>query len=229
MARMARIVIPNIPHHITQRGNRSQKTFFSVKDKTAYLTLLHKHAQEAGLSFWAYCLMDNHVHLIAVPEKEDSLSKGIGDTHKHYTRMINFRENWRGYLWQGRFSSFTLDEKYLYAAIRYVERNPVRAGIVKKAEDYRFSSAKAHIYKTKDLLLLDNFVIEEIEDWKTFLADEDEKQDVKLFKKHARIGRPLGQEGFIENLEKTTGRILRPQKLGRKNRVSSMCPRNSPK
>ena len=216
MARMARIVIPNIPHHITQRGNRSQKVFFSGKDKVFYLNLLHRYAQEAGLNFWAYCLMDNHVHLIAVPEREDSLAKGIGDTHKYYTRMINFRESWRGYLWQGRFRSFPLDEKYLYAAIRYVERNPVRAGIVKKAEDYEFSSAKAHIYKTEDLLLSDNFVLEEIKDWKAFLAGEDKEQDIKFFKKHARIGRPLGQEGFIENLEKITGRILKPRKPGRK-------------
>ena len=219
MARMARIVIPNIPHHITQRGNRSQKVFFSDKDKTAYLNLLYKYAQDARLTFWAYCLMDNHVHLIAVPEKEDSLAKGIGDTHKYYTRMVNFRENWRGYLWQGRFSSFPLDEKYLYAAIRYVERNPVRAGIVKRAEDYEFSSAKAHVYKTNDLLLSDNFVIEEIKDWKEFLAEDDKDQDVKLFKKHTRVGRPLGQEGFIEKLEKMTGRILRPQKAGRKKKT----------
>ena len=218
MARIARIVIPNIPHHITQRGNRSQKVFFSDKDKTAYLNLLYKYAQDARLTFWAYCLMDNHVHLIAVPEKEDSLAKGIGDTHKYYTRMVNFRENWRGYLWQGRFSSFPLDEKYLYAAIRYVERNPVRAGIVKRAEDYEFSSAKAHVYKTNDLLLSDNFVIEEIKDWKEFLAEDDKDQDVKLFKKHTRVGRPLGQEGFIEKLEKMTGRILRPQKAGRKKK-----------
>jgi len=216
MARMARIVIPNIPHHITQRGNRSQKVFFSDKDKVSYLNLLHKHAQDAGLSLWAYCLMDNHVHLIAVPEKEDSLAKGIGGTHKYYTRMINFRENWRGYLWQGRFSSFPLDERYLYAAIRYIERNPVRAGIVKRAQDYEFSSAKAHVYKTKDSLLSGNFIIEEIKDWKAFLAGQDQDQDIKLLKKHARVGRPLGKEGFIEKLEKITGRILRPRKPGRK-------------
>lgn len=213
---MARIVIPNIPHHITQRGNRSQKVFFSDKDKSFYLDLLHKHAQEAGLSFWAYCLMDNHVHLIAVPEKESSLAKGIGDTHKYYTRMINFRENWRGYLWQGRFSSFPLDEKYLYAAIRYVERNPVRAGLVKRAEDYEFSSAKAHVYKKRDPLLSGSFLIEEIKDWRSFLADDDSEQDKKRFRKHGRTGRPLGQEGFIKELERITGRILKPKKPGRK-------------
>jgi len=215
---MARIVVPNIPHHITQRGNRSQKVFFGDKDKLCYIKLLHEHAQKAGLAFWAYCLMDNHVHLIAIPEQADSLAKGIGDTHKHYTRMINFRENWRGYLWQGRFSSFPLDEKYLYAAVRYVERNPVRAGIVKRAEDYEFSSAKAHIYKEKDILLEDNFMTGEIKDWKTYLTEGDDEQDRKLFHKHARVGRPLGEEKFIKKLEGITGRILRPMKPGPKER-----------
>ncbi|MDD5669941.1 MAG: transposase [Candidatus Omnitrophica bacterium] len=101
MVRIARIVIPNIPHHITQRGNRSQKVFFSDQDKKSYLRLLQKHCRESGLKIWAYCLMDNHVHFIAVPERKDSLAKGIGDTHKYYTRMINFRQHWRGYLCKG--------------------------------------------------------------------------------------------------------------------------------
>jgi len=162
--------------------------------------------------------MDNHVHLIAVPKREDSLAKGIGDTHKHYTRIINLRENWRGYLWQGRFSSFPLGEKYFYAAIRYVERNPVRAGLVKRAEDYEFSSAKAHVYKKKDPLLSNNFAIEEIKDWKAFLANDDNEEDKKLFRKHTRVGRPLGQEGFIEKMENITGRRLRPQKPGRRKK-----------
>ncbi|PIY82612.1 MAG: transposase [Candidatus Omnitrophica bacterium CG_4_10_14_0_2_um_filter_44_9] len=221
MARIARIVVPNIPHHIIQRGNRSQKVFFSDNDKTAYLNLLHKHTREAGISLWAYCLMDNHVHLIAVPEREDSLAKGIGDTHKYYTRMINFRENWRGYLWQGRFSSFPLDEKYLYAAVRYVERNPVRAGIVKNAQDYEFSSARAHINKTNDPLLSNNFLTEEIKDWKAFLLGEDKEQDTRLFKKHARVGRPLGEAGFIRKIENMTGRVLRLKRPGRKGRNSN--------
>lgn len=214
MARIARIVIPNMPHHVTQRGNRSQEVFFSNKDKEYSLELLRKFSREAGLTFWAYCLMDNHVHLIAVPEKEESLAKGIGDTHKYYTRMINFRENWRGYLWQGRFSSFPLDEKYLYAAVRYVERNPVRVGLVKRAEDYPFSSARAHIHKTKDKVLSDNFMLSEIKNWASFLAKEDDERERRLFQRHSRIGRPLGQEGFIEKLEELTGRILKPKKPG---------------
>lgn len=216
MARMARVVIPNIPHHITQRGTRSQKVFFTDADKRSYLELLLKHACKEGVSFWAYCLMDNHVHLIAVPEREDSLAKGIGETHKYYTRMINFRENWRGYLWQGRFSSFPMDEKHLYAAIRYIERNPVRAGLVEKAEDYEFSSAQAHVYKTEDPLLTDNFAVDEIKDWKAFLAEEDKENDQRLFRRHSRVGRPLGSEDFIVEIEKISGRRIRPLKPGRK-------------
>lgn len=215
---MARVVIPNIPHHIIQRGNRSQQTFFNNTDKIFYLNLLRKNAEASGIQIWAYCLMDNHVHLIAVPGKKDSLAKGIGDTHKYYTHMVNLRENWRGYLWQGRFSSFPLDEKYLYAAIRYVERNPVRAGIVKRAEDYEFSSAKAHVYKKRDILLSDSFIIEKIGDWRSFLAENDNEDNIKLFRKHSRVGRPLGHRQFIEKLEHLTGRMLTPMKPGRKKK-----------
>ena len=124
MARIARVVIPNYPHHVIQRGNRNQDVFFSDKDKQAYIDILHEHASRAGVAFWAYCLMDNHVHLIAVPDHENSLARGIGEAHRKYTRMVNFREGWRGYLWQGRFNSYVMDERHLYAAIRYVERNP---------------------------------------------------------------------------------------------------------
>src|SRR3990172_7668648 len=133
MVRIARIVIPGLPHHVIQRGNRRQPVFFRTSDFEAYLRILKEQSAKFGISFWAYCLMANHVHLIAIPDSEESFAHGIAETHRRYTRMVNFRENWRGYLWQGRFSSYPLDETYLYAAVRYVERNPVRAGIVTKA------------------------------------------------------------------------------------------------
>ena len=209
MARMARIVIPGCPHHITQRGNRRQNVFFYDKDRQYYLDLLHRYAQESGLSFWAYCLMDNHVHLIAVPKEEESLARGIGEAHRKYTRMVNFREGWRGYLWQGRVSSYPLGENYLYAAIRYVELNPVRAGIVKNAQDYPWSSAKAHILKEKDPLLSDNFVIEEIQDWSAYLDSGSGNTHYNLFRQHSRSGRPLGNDAFVTKLEKITGMTLR--------------------
>jgi len=135
MARVARIVAEGMPHYIIQRGNRRQQVFFSDDDKKTYMEMLYEQKLKYKVEVWAYCLMDNHVHLIVVPEDAEGLSKAIGETHKNYTRMINFREGWRGYLWEGRFKSFVLDESYLYAAVRYVERNPVRAKIVKKAED----------------------------------------------------------------------------------------------
>ena len=115
--------------------------------------LLHEHAMEAGIALWAYCLMDNHVHLIAVPKYKNSLAKGIGQAHRNYTWLINSREGWRGYLWQGRFSSYPMDERYLYTAVRYTERNPVRAGLVKKAQDYPFINLIKMIINYKNIVV----------------------------------------------------------------------------
>lgn len=216
MARIARVVIPNYPHHVIQRGNRCQDVFFSDQDKEYYIELLSKHAKKEGIKIWAYCLMDNHVHLIAVPQSKDSLAKGLGEAHRKYTRMVNFRHGWRGYLWQGRFLSYLLDERYLYAAVRYVERNPVRAGLVKKAEDYPWSSAKAHILKQEDALLSDNFLLSEIKNWSSYLAEDDKIKDAALFKQHSFTGRPLGDKDFIAKLEEITGRVLGREKPGPK-------------
>ena len=143
MARLARLVIPGLPHHITQRGNRRQQTFFCDEDYAAYVELMADWCKERGVEIWAYCLMPNHVHLIAVPKSEDGLRRAIGKAHRRYTRRINFREKWRGCLWQGRFASFVMDEPYLLAATRYVELNPVRAGLTTDAADWPWSSAKA--------------------------------------------------------------------------------------
>ena len=143
MGRLARVVLPNVPHHITQRGNRNQPVFFSEDDKKEYLRLVSTHAKRHGVQIWAYCLMTNHVHFIAVPDSEKSLTATFQEAHRLYTRRINFREGWRGYLWQGRFASFPMDEEYLIAAVRYVEQNPVKAKLVSNAWDYPWSSAKA--------------------------------------------------------------------------------------
>ncbi len=218
MARIARLVIPNHPHHVIHRGNRREKVFFNEDDKQAYLCVLTKQAEESGIEFWAYCLMDNHVHFIAVPKREDSFAKGFAQTHKLYTRRINFRKNWRGHLWEGRFKSCVLSEQHLYSAIRYVERNPVKAGIVKKAEDYIWSSAKAHVYKKRDEVLSDNFVVDEINDWREYLSDESDDGKGALFVKHADTGRPLGDEKFIEKIERVTEKILRKNKPGPKKK-----------
>ena len=215
MARFARIVVAGLPHHVVQRGNRRQPVFFEEEDRRVYLNYLKTYGERFGIQFWAYCLMGNHVHLIAVPNTERGLAKGLGEAHRNYTRFIHFREGWRGYLWQGRFSSYPLDEKYLYAAIRYVERNPVRAKLVKKAEDYPYSSAKAHVFGLGDPLLSDHFLKAEIRDWSAFLSEGDSEDEAR-FERYSRTGRPCGDGSFLDSLEKITGRTLRKRKPGPK-------------
>ena len=169
MARLARLVIPGLPHHVTQRGNRRQQTFFNDGDYAAYLELMAEWCREEGVEIWSYCLMPNHVHLIAVPKTEDGLRRAIGEAHRRYTRRINFREKWRGYLWQGRFASFIMDEPYLLAAARYVELNPVRAKLVDHARQWPWSSAKAHLSGRDDRLVKVAPLLAMVGDWKAFL------------------------------------------------------------
>jgi putative transposase len=215
MSRIARVVVPGCPHHIVQRGNRRQTVYFNDQDKVTYLELFSAHKDKAGIEIWAYCLMDNHVHFVAVPLDKTSLARGIGIVHKEYTRMIHFREDWRGYLWQGRFFSVPLSDQYLYRALRYVERNPVRAGLVSNAEDYRWSSASAHVFNSKDPLLSKDSLFLGIDDWAAYLAEDDTK-DREIILRHTSTGRPLGDDAFIARIEQTTGRILRKQKPGPK-------------
>ena len=197
MPRIARVVAPCMPHHITQRGNRRQKTFFSEMDYRKYLELMSESCSPHGVHIWAYCLMPNHVHLIAVPENEVGLRKAIGEAHRLYTRYINFREKWRGYLWQGRFSSFPMDMHYLLAAVRYVELNPVRAGMVKNPGEYLWSSADAHLKKQDDILVETKPLLDMIPDCESFLGESVTKDDLEILRQHYRTGRALGSETFI--------------------------------
>ena len=146
MARLARIVIPGVAHHVTQRGNRRQPVFFSDDDRKRYLALIREGCAAARVRCLAWCLMDNHVHLVLVPETADGLRAALGEAHRRYTRAVNVREGWRGYLFQGRFASYPMDDAHLMAAVRYVELNPVAARIVHRAEDWHWSSARSQIY-----------------------------------------------------------------------------------
>jgi len=216
MARFARIVVPNFPHHVIQRGNRRQNVFFTEGDRSLYIKLLQNQGEKADLKYWAYCLMDNHVHLVVVPKEKGSLAKGIAAVNRKYSFLVNSREGWRGYLWQGRFISYPMDEKYLVAAVRYIERNPVRAGLVKNAEDFGWSSARLHVYKIPDPLVSENPPNFPIADWAEFLKHDDEVALIRELRCHARTGRPLGDAAFLQRLEKITGRILRKGKPGPK-------------
>ena len=216
MARLARIVVPDVPHHVTQRGNRSQRVFFSDDDKKAYLKLLLEYSKKNKVEIWAYCLMDNHVHVIVVPRDAEGLGRCFKDVHQFYTRRINFREKWRGFLWQGRFSSFPMDERYLFAAVRYVELNPVKAKIVGQPEDYPWSSASAHIFKTQNALLSSFYLQNEITDWKSYLLNTESNVSDKQIEQSLKTGRPLGSTVFIEKLEGLLGMSLKRQKPGPK-------------
>jgi putative transposase len=219
MARLARVVIPGMPHHITQRGNRRQPTFFCEEDYAAYLELMGQWCKERGVAVWAYCLMPNHIHLIAVPKSEDGLRRAIGEAHRRYTRRVNFREGWRGHLWQGRFASFVLDEPHLLAAARYVELNPVRAGLATAPGDYRWSSARAHLKGKDDALVQVSPLLEIAGNWRRLLLSAVSEEQLQEFREHERTGRVLGDDRFQKRLEKKLGRVLRRQKPGPK-RVS---------
>jgi putative transposase len=217
MARRARLVIPGCPHHVTQRGNRRQKTFFNTRDYTTYLKLMADSCQEHDLEIWSYCLMPNHVHLIAVPKTADSLAAAIGKAHSQYSRIVNFREDWKGHLWQGRFASFVMDDPYLLNVARYIELNPVRAGLAGRAEKWPYSSASAHIKGQDDRLAKVAPLLALVPDWGKWLQMEPDTAELDNFRLHSQTGIPLGDEQFIDQLESLTGRILTRQKPGPKN------------
>ncbi|MBI4739363.1 transposase [Candidatus Woesearchaeota archaeon] len=222
MARLARVVAPEIPHHVTQRGNRRQKTFFCDEDYRFYIDLLADHCRRFGVEIWAYCLMPNHVHLIAVPDAQDSLAQAVGETHKWYTRKINFREGWRGHLWQGRFASYALDEQHLLACVRYIERNPVAAKIAVEPGDYPWSSARAHLLKRDDKLVKTEPLLSMIENWQEFLEEPISPEQEKIMARHEQTGRPLGEHGFISRIENILGRTLRKGKPGPKQKTAAL-------
>lgn len=232
MARLARIVLPGVPHHVTQRGNRRLPVFFSDDDRREYLKLAAAAATTEGVRCLAWCLMDNHVHLILVPPREDSLRATLAEAHRRYSRMVNFREEWRGYLFQGRFASYPMDEAHLLAAVRYVELNPVAAKMVARAEDWRWSSARSHIAgkRAADDPLTDVAAIgDQVADWRTMLASGWQAADggagegpdaeaavARAIEARLATGRPLGSEGWVAAMERVAGRPLRPGKRGRK-------------
>jgi putative transposase len=220
MARISRIVAIDYPHHITQRGVRSMDIFRSDDDRNQYLQFIKEESQKCEIDILAWCLMTNHVHFIAVPHTETSFARGFGEAHKRYTRMKNFKDKVRGYLFQGRFGSCVLDERHLLAAVRYVENNPVVAGMVKHAWQYKWSSAAYHAGAIKkDVLLSSRNLYGLVKDWRTYLEEQSEDQhDGHNVRRATRTGRPAGDHSFVKKIEKLTGRLLQREKPGPKKR-----------
>ena len=223
MPRAARVVIPGCAHHLTQRGNNRQPVFFVDDDRRVYLELLREQAERFELTISGYCLMTNHIHLVVTPAAADALAKGIGSTHLKYTRYINRLHGRCGHLWQDRFFSSPLDEEYFWRAMRYVERNPVRARLVRKAWRYRWSSAAAHVSGRDGTGLLDLAgwaeALGPAGDWSAWLARPEDEAVVARLRRWTLRGCPLGSDSFVSKLERAVGRRLRPLPVGRPSKT----------
>ena len=217
MARLPRLVLPGIPHHVTQRGNRRERTFLEDGDYALYLGLLAQAAEQARTKIWSYCLMPNHVHIIAVPSDEDGLRRTFRYVHRHYTGYINARLRTTGHLWQGRFSSVAMDEEHLHQAFRYVALNPVRARLVNRPEDWHWSSVRAHFARADDHVVKVDPALERVDDFRDFLGEEfDEAMSYAALRKAESVGRPIGCKGWLADMEAKTGLTLAAQKRGPK-------------
>ena len=224
MPRLARTVCAQVPHHITQRGNRREDVFFTDEDRQAYLDWLKEYAEKYKVEILAYCLMTNHLHLIVVPAAEQGLQQVLKPLHMRYAQRFNRTQGWKGHVWQGRYFSSALDDDYLWAAIRYVERNPVRAKMVRKAENYRWSSAGGHCGLRQDALLTKKPYwcgqFDGIGDWSAWLTEGDEVEKLGVLRRNIEKGLPCGSDKFIHKLEKMTGKALQYRPRGRPRKDS---------
>jgi len=208
MPRSARIVIPDVPHHITQRGNHQEDIFLDDSDRETYIEIIRRQSVRHRLIIHGWCLMSNHIHLIATPPKEDSLARTIGQAHHLYSKAFNRKHGQTGHVWHSRYYSCALDSAHLVNAMIYVDRNPVRAGLVAMPRDWRWSSAAAHIDSTDPWDLIDMDWWKRFSDragWMDFIAREQAEQDVELLRRHTRSGRPLGDGKFVAWIERKLG------------------------
>ncbi len=238
MTRVARIVMPERPHHITQRGNNRQDVFFVPDDYEAYLEILREQSERYGLDVHAYCLMTNHIHLVATPHGGDSLAKAVGRTHWIYARLVNRLHGHSGHLWQNRFHSCALDRDHFWRAIAYVERSPVRARLHRKAWLYPWSSAAAHCgdrerpaataktgtatrlavpaFDATGLLDLQRWrKMMDADEWRAELTRAEDPATLAQLRTQTGRGRPLGGDSFLSKVEKFVGRRVRPLPVGR--------------
>lgn len=216
MPRMARAIIPDYPHHVTQRGNFGMNVFADDDDRQRYLAWIIEYAEKYGVRIWAYCLMTNHVHYIAIPSAPNSLARMYNNAHMRYSQYFNRKQGQRGHLWQGRFFSCVLDDAHLYEAVRYIETNPVRAGIVAGAGEYGWSSARAHVAGANDPVISGDLpLLQSVENWAEYLGGTVGSAWVESFRKATQTGRPMGSDVFVKRMEAFVGRRLHALPRGR--------------
>jgi len=217
MPRKNRVLFPGVPHHITQRGNHREQVFFENGDPEFYLSLLHANTRMRDVAVFAYCLMPNHVHLVVVPSDSDGIHRSLKAVHSQYAQRINRMRNSSGHLWQGRYRSSPLDANHFVNAVRYVERNPVEAGMVATAEDYLWSSAAAHCGLREDRILESrqrSSLLSGIANWSSWLARGVPDDCRDTLRRHERRNLPCGSSEFVAMLERAAGRELRPKARG---------------
>lgn len=213
---MARVVIPGIAHHVTQRGNRGEDIFFGDADHRRFIELLREYAVKHGLAVRAWCLMTNHFHLVAIPARAGSLAETLKPVNLRYAQHVNWTRNLTGRLWQGRFYSCPLDERHFWAAVRYVERNPVRAKLVRRAWDWPWSSAAGHCGLRTDPLTTGPLELPQgVSDWRELLREPEDATMLKTLQTHTLTGRPAGDKSFVAKLERLLGRRLHALPVGR--------------
>ena len=220
MPRQARIVIPHEAHHITQRGNYGLDVFDRDSNYQYYIELINEYASDHGVEILAYCLMTNHVHFIVIPKTENGLGKFFNTVHMRYAHYINRQRKVKGHLWQGRFYSCVLDEAHTYRGIRYVEKNPARAKMVKNAWEYPWSSARQHMGMDtqRTIGLSKRYRYLNQGKWKDYLKENDEEMNNEIRKKTVR-GLVVGKDDFVAALEKRLNRSLAYRAWGRPKSV----------
>lgn len=207
MSRIARLTVPGLPHHVTQRGNRREPIFFRPEDQRVYLSMLMEQMTVWNVEVWAYCLMPNHMHAILTPSCGQGLGRAMGEAHRRYTSFINARHGWTGHLFQGRFASVVMDEAHLLAATRYVALNPVRAGLAARAEDWPWSSVHAHLAGRDSRLVRVGPLLERIDDFAEFVAPDPVVDGrwaaaFKALRDAERTNAPVGAKDFLERLRR---------------------------
>lgn len=218
MARLARVVVVNVAHHVTQRGNARQFLLASDGERLVYLELLWESLRLHPLLLLGYCLMSNHVHLVVLPREPRALALALKQTHGRYASYWNASHRSSGHVWQGRFYSCPLDRSHVWIALRYAELNPVRAGLVGEAESWRWSSAAAHCGCEEPEACLEMKMWKErwsTGTWREYLAQGESEEDVTAVRRCTHTGRPLGTPEFLRSLEQATLRPLAARKGGR--------------
>jgi putative transposase len=227
MPRYIRIVVPEFPHHLVHKGNCAQAVFLDKADYERYLALLQTYSEKFKCGIQAYCLMPNHVHMLAVPADVKSLAETMQAAAYVYSRYFNRKYKREGHVWGNRFYSSVVDsDEYHWTAALYIEQNPVRAGIVPSAEMYAYSSARAHAGDAKDALLTSSLFDEfERKEYIKALREPLGEEDLSAARQNLRSRKPLGSSGFIEKMERILNVSLHPKPCApKKNRKTASRP-----